>query len=127
MWTFTHPDRPGSYVANIGGTSGSGNIVRRRKKAAHNNKITQWDRFSALETAYKDAIEEAYNQAYLAEMLALTTLEKYKKWQRFNKRVPVPPSKPIFLLLSRFDWVMKMAKMECHAPDKKGVVQSRCL
>jgi len=104
-WTFTHPDRPSAYDAGIAGQVGD--VTRRRKEAAHNDKIVQWDRFDALETTYKDAIEEAYDAAYLAEMkddvlgfshltvadllthledkcLALTTLQKNKKLADIN-------------------------------------------
>ena len=79
-----------------------GDNARRRREAAHNNLITQWGRYNAHETTYKDAIEAAYDACYLAgkkdevlglghltvqdvldhleaQCLALTTLEKNKK------------------------------------------------
>ena len=99
-WTFVHPARPPAYDDGIGGTAGD--VLRRKKEATHGDKIAQWDRFDALETVFKGALEEAYDGAYLADKkddvmgfshltvnnlldhletkgLALTTLEKNTK------------------------------------------------
>ena len=99
-WVFDHPERPDAYDSTIANNAGEAN--RRRREAKHNDQIAQWDRFDAHETTYKDALEVAYDGAYLAgckddvlglshltvadvldhiesQCLSLTTLEKNQK------------------------------------------------
>ena len=60
-WEFTYPTRPDAYDDTI-----IGNMLdatRRKREATRADLITQFDTFEGYETAFKDKVEEAYDQA----------------------------------------------------------------
>ena len=66
VWEFAYPTRPDMYDETIVGNMLD--ATRRKREATRADLITQFDTFEGYETAFKDKVEEAYDQAYFSTM-----------------------------------------------------------